>query len=300
MVGSAGLTLSRLRFQLATIATSREACYKIFVQSRRTRLALSVALLLIVILVSVWFMAVRNPEPVYQGRRVREWIEELAYIECAQFPWAVNAIGGNVPILQPGPLPPNANAVVTFSTSSGGGGASPLVVQRIIGVNTQFAGRVLNPNVVWLGSNRLVLVSNKNAKSPNALNALKEIGADAVPYLVRALKHKESFGTVQYLRLYTALPIAVRRCLPAPVPVPALRRASTKGLEGLGPKAKPAIPALIEALQDSDAMVRQYTLSALRQLARADAEAEAKIQLAFTPDLSNEKTLGLARELGVR
>lgn len=259
------------------------------------------ALLLIVSLAAVWFMALRNREPIYQGRRVSAWIRIFACIESAQVTgWMTSAPGGNVRIFPPSLLPPNANANVAFSTAPAGGGSPRALVGRTTGLNSQIVTHVFTMNGSSIATNMVMYVGNNNLNSLNPLNVFKEIGADAVPFLVRALKHKDSFATAKYLRIHAALPPSVARVLPAPLPASALRRAAAKALDALGSTAKPAIPALVEALHDPDPIVKQYVLTVLRKLVRTQAEAEAMVQVAFRPDLPNVQAVYLARDLGAR
>jgi HEAT repeat protein len=69
--------------------------------------------------------------------------------------------------------------------------------------------------------------------------ALHQIGPATIPFLIKALRHDN------------------RR----------VREAAARGLYGFAPKAQKAIPALTEALKDSDAFVRQWVATALENLA---------------------------------
>jgi HEAT repeat protein len=75
--------------------------------------------------------------------------------------------------------------------------------------------------------------------SRGADKALQQIGPTSIPFLIKALRHDN------------------RR----------VREAAARGLYGFAPNAQKAIPALCEALRDSDAFVRQWVATALENLA---------------------------------
>src|ERR1051325_3545377 len=72
-----------------------------------------------------------------------------------------------------------------------------------------------------------------------ASTALHKIGPATIPFLIKALRHD----------------------------TPTVRESAARGLYGFAPKAQQAIPALTDALQDSDAFVRQWVATALQNLA---------------------------------
>ena len=69
--------------------------------------------------------------------------------------------------------------------------------------------------------------------------ALHQIGPATIPFLIQALRHDNA----------------------------TVRESAARGLYGFAPKAQKAIPALTDALQDSDAFVRQWVATALQNLA---------------------------------
>jgi HEAT repeat protein len=74
-----------------------------------------------------------------------------------------------------------------------------------------------------------------------AAQALQKIGAPIIPFWIKALKHEKS----------------------------SVREAAARGLYGLAAKAQKAIPALTDAMRDSDAFVRQWVATALEKLAQS-------------------------------
>src|SRR4051812_46489558 len=65
--------------------------------------------------------------------------------------------------------------------------------------------------------------------------ALHQIGPATIPFLIKALRHDN----------------------------PTVRESAARSLYGFAPEAQQAIPALTDALQDSDAFVRQWVATAL-------------------------------------
>ena len=74
-----------------------------------------------------------------------------------------------------------------------------------------------------------------------ASTALRKMGPAKLPFLIKALKHENR----------------------------KVREAAAQGLYGLGPEAAEAIPDLTEALQDTDAFVRQWAATALERIAHS-------------------------------
>jgi HEAT repeat protein len=70
--------------------------------------------------------------------------------------------------------------------------------------------------------------------------ALHKIGPAIIPFLIKALRNDNA----------------------------SVREAAARGLYGFAPKAQTAIPALTDAIQDSDAFVRQWVATALENMAR--------------------------------
>lgn len=72
-----------------------------------------------------------------------------------------------------------------------------------------------------------------------AAKALHQTGPAIIPFLMKALRHENSL----------------------------VREAAARGLYGFAPQAQRAIPALNDALKDSDAFVRQWVATALSSMA---------------------------------
>src|SRR5262249_2662765 len=90
----------------------------------------------------------------------------------------------------------------------------------------------------------------------HAVAALKKLGpaaADTLPVLKKALQHEDGGVRAAALAAISAIdpkPVALLTRMLADAKEPAVRRTAADGLVFLGPKAKPAIGALIKALSD--------------------------------------------------
>jgi hypothetical protein len=90
--------------------------------------------------------------------------------------------------------------------------------------------------------------------------------SNAVPFLIRGLRRDSSLGATWYRKwVWANLPPLIQRRLPQPVENSTGTRTNAATLLGLmGPIAKPAIPALIQTLQQDDSPeVRQAAAAAL-------------------------------------
>lgn len=132
----------------------------------------------------------------------------------------------------------------------------------------------------------------------HAMEAVAELGPEAIPYLSRMLRKTESPVGRTYRTLWPNLPASVKRWLPQPIlptrlhsdaiaclseigqsfktalpPLlaalnnsePNTRRAAVLALAEIGPRNEPIVSALIRAAKDKDSEVRSAALSALTQ-----------------------------------
>ncbi len=90
------------------------------------------------------------------------------------------------------------------------------------------------------------------------------LDSNALPYLIAALKRKDSASGQIYSWLYLKCPPSVSARLPNPLYASVVRERATDFLGKLGPAAKPAVPALIDALRsDKEWMIRAQAANAL-------------------------------------
>ena len=77
-------------------------------------------------------------------------------------------------------------------------------------------------------------------------------------------------------------------------PAPQTRNAAAYVISGMGPEAAPAVPALIEALDDPEAVVRFPVAVALREIGPAASAALPKLRLLL--DDRSEDVAAMARK----
>ena len=102
--------------------------------------------------------------------------------------------------------------------------------------------------------------SNSFAPPPEAF---RKLGSQAVPYLVGALKKRESRFNRFHLYVYDALPEFVQKPLRQPVRASFIRWKAARALLDIGSDGEAALPALVDALQDPESRVRYTALNAI-------------------------------------
>ena len=93
-----------------------------------------------------------------------------------------------------------------------------------------------------------------------ANTALRQIGPAIIPFLVKALRHEKSL----------------------------VRESAARGLYGFAPQAQKAIPALTDALKDSDASVRQWVADRTREIWPITSGRSSRCPSQDWPDLLND------------
>jgi hypothetical protein len=102
---------------------------------------------------------------------------------------------------------------------------------------------------------------------------VREIGADAVPYLVKAIEGKQGLrGTKFYNSVWKHLPSFISKGLPIPKDSQSIRIRAYWTLGGLGPVAKPAVPVLIQEFNTNNTMF-DFARAALETLGPEAKEA---------------------------
>ena len=108
---------------------------------------------------------------------------------------------------------------------------------------------------------------NAKGNQSQAIDALRELGAKAVPVEIEALARTDSPLDKWYQSVYPKLPLSLTNQNRD------IRSSAAYALLRYGPAAKGAAPGLVNALNDSDAQVRKAARVALEKI---DPEAEAK------------------------
>ena len=92
-----------------------------------------------------------------------------------------------------------------------------------------------------------------NGMSNEDLHMLQSMGSEALLYIIPPLMSHETWWERNHPRLAAWLPSALFERLPAPGDSSTLRANAAVLVGVLGPKARPAVPYLIELLQDKEA-----------------------------------------------
>lgn len=142
----------------------------------------------------------------------------------------------------------------------------------------------------WVGE----LNSSENEVQIRAQTVIAELGPEAVPYLEKAINVT---GRGKYPKLKEWV-TKVTESLPAGIGKPIRRRWGAPGgyfagsgasiaLAGLREDAKPAIPALLAAMDDPDANVRSHAACALLQIAPDDSALMRQVLTKAANDSEN-------------
>jgi len=116
------------------------------------------------------------------------------------------------------------------------------------------------------------LGSNDRQRIERAHKTLVAMGEPAMPYLAKTIETKESKFHSHYLRFWSSrkLPQSLQRLLPTPISHLHQARVNGVGVLGqMGPKARPAVSTLVQALGDADQGMRMMAAEALGKLGPA-------------------------------
>ena len=140
------------------------------------------------------------------------------------------------------------------------------------------------PLAFWLGRDSVLITQGSGGQWPPA-SLLTD--SSAVPRLVKAVDRggwlvREFYGK----RLWPKLPFWLSMRLPFPRDDdPIIRMNAARCLGQMGPAAKPAVPALVEALaQDEDSSVRAVAAIALAALGNGDKTAVLALSRALNTE----------------
>ena len=174
--------------------------------------------------------------------------------------------------------------------------AAAISVFLLLRREPQYEGRTITE---WLDD----WAARKN--SPKATEALRHIGIDALPYAVKNLALNDSSWRSNYTTIQAKMPRWLQKYFTKPKPLlqdvdganvfhcvgsnslahaiallkhdsPTVRRSAAWGIGSLRrqyPEARRAMPALIDALSDSDRMVRFHAALALKEMGAEGSNA---------------------------
>ncbi len=100
-------------------------------------------------------------------------------------------------------------------------------------------------------------------QSFEAQQALNQIGEPAVPFLIPSLYEKDSLFNSAYVKVWPSLPTILKSRLEQPILSGEVRKRAVVALRDMGQKARPAVAALTERLQDKLGSVRLHSAIAL-------------------------------------
>jgi hypothetical protein len=123
------------------------------------------------------------------------------------------------------------------------------------------------PESFWINNltnhGRLVFVTDSAGGTRLAFPTWQGFGSEGVPLLVKALNKGTGPWDRFYFKLWPKLPSSLSGWLPKPVDESGLRIYSMLILHTMASDAQIAVPALVQALHDENAGVRQSALSTL-------------------------------------
>ncbi len=165
-------------------------------------------------------------------------------------------------------------------------------------VFTDYLGRTTTNRVYFTGGP----VKSGSIAEPAA--ALSALGTPAVNYLIRVLNSSDSWVYEEFAAAFFRLPSQVRRYLRSPEPHFWVRVDAAAALSRMRNVARPAVPALVNALRDGLFLPRQRplfdaSLTALANLRVAPAELDSVIG-ALAKAGRNSDILTIVSELDAR
>lgn len=157
-------------------------------------------------------------QPRFQGKTAAQWFQEFRAANAQQ----------RVQLIQVPPL--NYGGMIP---ARGGAQRAVQVIQVSPGVM-----RVIQPP------------SPEGPEVTAAVDGLRGLGTNAVPYLAAQLRRRESWQERFYPYLYVRISPGIRKFLPnPPVPREEIRRQAAWAISALGSSGAPAAPALLDSLK---------------------------------------------------
>lgn len=150
-------------------------------------------------------------------------------------------------------------------------------------------------------SNLIMARSRPDPYASEPMRVLRTMGHEAVPYLIKTLKQKDSFLARAYRQNHGRLTLRLREVLPMPgLSAPELHSAAALALGELSPEAVPMAPELIRMHREGNATLRATLLPILSRIARADPAIRPLLLDLLRPGLAPEETVKLISTLDLR
>lgn len=224
-----------------------------------------ISLLACFVLLAIWIggRPIAN-EPIYQGKAVSVWFREYAYNSNPPSSDTIKGIGRD------------GTTVVVFPAGYG------------FGRSGSSMGSITNLKSV-------VRFEYQYATPDPAIVALKALGTNAIPHLVKHLRVGLFDST--YLRVFTNLPGSFQQSLPNPIQKMTLQLRAMDFLGKLGIQADTAVPALLKLLRCSDPVLRGATIRALKRIHPSRQEI-TKVLLEFGSKGRYTEVIQIAQQLG--
>jgi HEAT repeat protein len=207
--------------------------------TKRRRLLVAFAMVLVPGLIWLVCYLRRPPDPVYQGKTMSAWVKQ----EMQSGTGSIDSVGGA--------LVSGAPMVTTYRTS--------------------------NKTFAYL---------------------LNDRGPDILPYLIKALKARDSRLWEPYVWLRSHLPNFIGRRLPQWVEPRRVRQRVVMLIEGMGSVAKPAVPTLCEImLHEQDDTTRLCAVNAINFIGTEATDAAPALLLVLEKDTTPEIRAAAAFDL---
>ena len=132
-------------------------------------------------------------------------------------------------------------------------------------------------------TDKLVAQLGSQETYPSAVKALRDMGPDAIPALVKGLKNPDAKIREESARTLAFIGPDAKDAVPALIETlkdtePLVRSDSAWALGEIGSAAHPAIPALIAAMDDEEDTVRDFAIQAVGAFGPAAADALPKLR----------------------
>src|SRR3954469_24062050 len=134
-------------------------------------------------------------------------------------------------------------------------------------------------------------VNDITPEGPTARMAVYEIGAPAVPYLIKQLERRETLIDRLYAQLYPGLPAQIQNKFRRPISFAGIQSSALTALRALGPTGSNALPAIVAHLTNTGSVVRAQAAWTLGDFYEAARPAKALL-VSGSKDASADLRIG--------